>query len=281
RLTFSGTSEPFAADAVEHTLRVVPQGFPVVGARSDVLEKSASAEIVLPDTWVPGTLKCQVQVYPSTLADLQKGLEALLREPCGCFEPTSTSNSRNLLVLDYLKENRQATAEAEQRARELLDRGYQKLIAFECVAPSADKRRGYEWFGGTAPPHEALTAYGLLQFRDMARVYQVDPAMLQRTRDYLMKQKDGKGGFRRNDRALDTFGRAPEDITTAYIVWALTESGKDDDVTKELAELTKQGRTSGDAYFLALVANSLYNRGQTEEGKALLQKLADAQKEDG
>ena len=49
-------------------------------------------EIVLPETWCPGTLKCRVQVYPSTLADLQKGLEALLREPDGCFEQTSTSN---------------------------------------------------------------------------------------------------------------------------------------------------------------------------------------------
>ena len=66
------------------------------------------AIVTLPETWVKGTLKCQVQVYPSTLADLQKGLEALLREPSGCFEQTSTSNYPNLLILDYLKESDQA-----------------------------------------------------------------------------------------------------------------------------------------------------------------------------
>jgi hypothetical protein len=281
RLTFVGTSEPFANDTVERTIRVVPPGFPLVGARSDVLEKSAQNEIVLPESWVRGTLKCQVQVYPSTLADLQKGLEAMLQEPCGCFEQTSTSNYPNLLILNYLKESNQANADAEKRARELLDRGYQKLVSFECEAPGTKTHRGYEWFGGTAPPHEALTAYGLLQFRDMARVYQVDPAMVERTRAYLMQQKDGQGGFTRNDRALDTFGRAPADITNAYIVWALTESGKDDDVEKELTALTKQAQSSSDAYFLALVANSLYNRGKNDDGQALLKKLADAQKEDG
>jgi hypothetical protein len=94
QLLFKGLSEPFAADDIRKVLKVVPEGFPVVGSISDRLERVALHEITLPanDQWVKGTLKCQVNVYPSTLADLQKGLEALLREPCGCFEQTSTSN---------------------------------------------------------------------------------------------------------------------------------------------------------------------------------------------
>src|SRR5262249_21016113 len=159
---------------------------------------------------VKGTLKCQVQVFPSTLADLQKGLEGLLREPAGCFEQTSTSNYPNLLVLDYLKESGQSRPEVEGHARDLLATGYQKLTSFECLSPAKNRREGYEWFGGTAPPHEALTAYGLLQFRDLSRVYDVDPAMLKRTQQYLLARKDGKGGFQRNPRALDHFGRAPD-----------------------------------------------------------------------
>jgi hypothetical protein len=223
-----------------------------------------------------------VQVYPSTLADLQKGLEALLREPGGCFEQTSTSNYPNLLILNYLKESDQARPEVERRASDMLARGYGQLVAFECVNPAKNNgREGYEWFGGAVPAHEALTAYGLMQFRDMARVYPVDAAMVERTRTYLLSRKDGKGGFLRNDRALDTFGRAPADLTNAYIVWALTEGGKDDDVTKELAALTEQAKASKDPYLLALVANSLLNRGQNEEGIQLLQKLAAAQKDDG
>jgi hypothetical protein len=96
-----------------------------------------------------------------------------------------------------------------------------------------------------------------------------------------MGQKDGKGGFNRNARALDTFGGAPPHITNAYIVWALTESGPDDDVTVELATLIDQAKTSKDPYFLALVANSLLNRSKTGESKAVLHALVEAQKEDG
>src|SRR5207302_5020896 len=97
----------------------------------------------------------------------------------------------------------------------------------------------------------------------------------------LMSRKDGQGGFQRNPRALDTFGRAPDDITNAYIVWALTESGKDDDVEKELAALAVQAKTSKDPYFLALVATSLINRGKTDDGVSLLKTVAAVQKEDG
>src|SRR5262249_3253657 len=164
---------------------------------------------------------------------LQKGLESLLREPCGCFEQTSSSNYPNVVILNYLKESDQAKPEIQRRARDLLASGYQKLISFECVEQSKNRREGYEWFGGTAPAHEALTAYGLLQFRDMARVYDVDMKMVERTKTYLMSRKDGKGGFLRNPRALDHFGHAPENITNAYIVWAITESSKDDDVGNE------------------------------------------------
>jgi hypothetical protein len=280
KLEITGQSVPFS-DAVSRTFTVVPDGFPVVQSRSDVLESVARQDVLLPETWVKGTLQCRMQVYPSTLADLQKGLESLLREPCGCFEQTSTSNYPNVLILDYLKESDQVKPEVERRARELLSNGYQKLTSFECLDTAQNKRRGYEWFGGVAAPHEALTAYGLLEFRDMARVYEVDPKMIERTRQYLMASKDGQGGFRRNPAAIDTFGRAPENITNAYIVWALTESGKEDDVEKELTALANQAKTSNDPYFLALVATSLINRGKSAEGVALLKTVAAAQKDDG
>jgi hypothetical protein len=280
-LTFEGKAGSFP-DSVRNTFRVVPEGFPVAGSHSDLLEGTASKTVTLPQIWVKGTLKCQVQVYPSTLADLQKGLDALLREPHGCFEQTSTSNYPNLLILDYLKESDQANPEVERRARELLARGYQKLTSFECTnTAKGSKKEGYEWFGGVAPAHEALTAYGLMQFRDMARVQDVDPAMVKRTQEYLLSQRDGKGGFKRNPRALDTFGRAPEEVTNAYIIWALTEGGKEDDVSRELDALSEQAKTSKDPYFLSLVANSMLNRERAAEGVALLKKVSAAQKDDG
>jgi len=280
-LGVSGKCAPFAADRIVKHIKVVPDGFPITGVYSDVLDQIVRHDLVLPKTWIKGTLKVEVRAFPSVLADLQTGLDAMLQEPHGCFEQASSSNYPNLLILDYLRENRHADPRLTRRAQGLLADGYQKLIGFECSNPQKNLREGYEWFGGAAPPHEALTAYGLLEFRDMSRVFDVDKAMIERTRAYLLGQRDGQGGFKRNPRALDQFGRAPDNITNAYIVWALTEGSKDDDLTRELSALTRQAKTVRDPYFLALVANGLLNRGQKEEAGPLLKVLADVQDQDG
>ena len=290
-LKVEGDSDPFAPrDAIERSLTVVPEGFPVNGFHSDLLEKVAHPELVLPAV-IPGTLKVSVNVYPSTLADLQKGLDGLLREPNGCFEQTSTSNYPNLLILDYLKASDQSKPEVARRAKDLLDRGYQKLTSFECPDSGLERaskpytRQGFEWFGGKDRQHEALTAYGLMQFKDMARVRDVDPTLIKRTQDFLMSARDGNGGFKRNAVALDTFGRAPQHITNAYIVWALTESDRENkdgmDLSKELAALKKEAKDSKDPYFLALVANSLLNRGEQEAAVEVLKKVGGMQSKEG
>jgi uncharacterized protein YfaS (alpha-2-macroglobulin family) len=260
---------------------VVPEGFPVVGSCSDLLGQAAQHRVTLPAKWVDGTLRCQVQVFPSVLSDLQSGLEGLLREPNGCFEQTSTSNYPNLLILDYLKTNNQARPEVARRAMEYLERGYARLLSFECKNPENNNRlEGFEWFGGNTVPHEALTAYGLMQFRDMSRVFSVNPEMLERTRKFLISRKDNNGGFRRK-QDHHSFGRVPDAIYNAYIVWALTEGSQEDDVQRELAALEQQAKTSTDPYFLGLVANSLINRGKEAEATEVLRKLARAQQTDG
>jgi hypothetical protein len=289
-LKLSATCDPFFVDAVERQFKIVPEGFPVVGKLSDTLKGTVEHRIQLPkkrELWVPGTLKLQVQVFPSTLADLQKGLEALLREPCGCFEQTSSSNYPNVMILDYLKESDQAQPQIEKKARALMDRGYGKLVSFECIDPATKtKKQGYEWFGQTAPPHEALTAYGLLQFTDMAKYQPVDQAMVERTKKYLLSKRNAQGGFDRNQRALDTFGRAPDHITDAYIVWALLESGVKEDLGPQLDALQRRidkdaQAQKDDPYFIALVSLSLQHAGRKDAALKLLQKLQMLQQADG
>ncbi|QVL30394.1 alpha-2-macroglobulin [Telmatocola sphagniphila] len=285
-LQLDATSLDAPSDHILRHMTVVPDGFPVSGQVSDLLDKKATPTIKVPGDILPGTMKVQVKLFPTTLADLQAGLDGLLREPCGCFEQTSTSNYPNTLILDYLSTSDQAKPEVSKRAKDLLERGYQKLTSFECMKVTNDGRQGYEWFGGTAPPHEALTAYGLLQFVDMSHVQQVDPLMIKRTRDYLLSQRDGNGSFKRNQRALDTFGRAPQHVTDAYIVWALTESDLENkekiDLSKEFEALEKKAQSENDPYFLSLLANALFNRGKTEAGLTWMKKATEKQlKPDG
>jgi len=272
-------------DTILRAVTVVPDGFPGVGSVSDMIEKGrAGGTVSVPKDVVPGTLRVRLEVYPTSMADLVKGLDGLLREPSGCFEQTSTTNYPNTLILDYMNQTNQVNPEAAKRAKELLDRGYGRLVSYECPDTPLKARQGFEWFGAADSQHEALTAYGLLQFKDMSRVHPVDPQLIKRTQAFLLSRKDGTGGFKRNARALDTFGGAPKHTTDAYIVWALVESDPDNsealDLAKEIAalktEALNEDSTGGkDAYFVALTANVLLHRGDREAAHRLLDRLKD------
>jgi hypothetical protein len=184
----SGTADK---DAISRTIRIVPDGFPGVGSISDTIESRARGAITLPKDVVPGTLAVRLEVYPTTMSDLLNGLDGLLREPYGCFEQTSTSNYPNVMVLDYLNQTNQTNPQAAQRAKQLLDSGYARLTGYECPDTPLKLKQGFEWFGTADMAHEALTAYGLLQFKDMSRVHPVDPELIKRTQTFLLSRRDG------------------------------------------------------------------------------------------
>jgi hypothetical protein len=261
------------ADAKRQSVRVVPPGFPVAESYAGRIDGEQEVTIDLPESIVPDTLEVTLAAYPSTLATLQSGLEGILREPSGCFEQASSSNYPNLLLLQYLEEHKVSQPELMRRGKEFLATGYAKLTGYEC------KNRGFEWFGAD-PGHEALTAYGLMEFRDMARIHDVDPALLDRTAEWLLRRRDGNGGFRRNEKKLDGFGSAPDYITNAYIVWALSESGQEG-IEKELENVLEHARGSNDAYEVALAAASAVGDKRLDEGRGLMGKLVTLQDTEG
>ncbi len=271
-LTFRGLAGNLA-DAVERPLRVVPPGFPKNESFSGEIDGDRKFVVELPEFWVPGSLKVTLNAYPSTLADLQKGMESIMQEPYGCFEQASTSNYPNVLALQYMQEHDVANPAVTRRAKDLLKKGYVKLAGYECP------KKGYEWFGGD-PGHEALTAYGLMEFRDMAEVYDVDAEMIDRTAKWLLQRRDGKGGFQRNAKALDSFGGAPDGITNAYITWALSESGQEG-IKKEIDRVIESAGKSEDPYLISLAAQSAFNANEKSKGRKLLERLARLQKDDG
>src|SRR5678816_1011056 len=159
---------------------------------------------------------------------MTQGLEGMIREPGGCFEQTSSSNYPNTMILSYLQSTDAADPALVGKTQGVLDRGYKLLTGYETP------QKGYEWFG-KAPGHEALTAYGLMEFADMAKVYDVDARMVERTAAWLMSRRDHKGGFMRSSQALDSFGRAGAATTNAYILWALAEAHRTAGLDPELA----------------------------------------------
>ena len=260
------------SDAFTQKIKIVSKGFPMIASfSSQELEKEFSFRV---SNLVNGSLKATFTAYPNVVSDLMKGIEGILREPYGCFEQTSMSSYPNAMVLDYLRTTDTKDDKLMAQATGLLDKGYKRLITFET------KEKGYEWFGSN-PGHEALTAYGLMQFVDMKKVgAKVDDDMLKRTVNWLLERRDGKGGFQRSSLALDNFGRASEEITNAYIVYSLSEAGFTE-IKKEYNLAYDDAVKSSDPYRMVLLCNASYNLKETAKGDQLLDKLIKKQQSDG
>lgn len=251
-------------DSFEQIVEIMPKGFPVSRSFSGK-ELSASYNLEI-NALINNSLRARLTVYPDVLSDLMRGIESILREPHGCFEQTSSSTYPNILALQYMEESGSVDAKIKKKALTLIDRGYNKLTAFET------KNKGYEWFGNT-PPHEGLTAYGLMEFKDMHQVYaSVDPKMIARTSDWLLNRRDGKGGFKQSNQALDQFGRASADVSNAYIVYALSECGVTD-IENEFNQSNEAALEKNDSYALALTANASFNLNKKSKGSKAIDLL--------
>jgi hypothetical protein len=95
----------------------------------------------------------------------------------------------------------------------------------------------------------------------------VDQGTIDRNKQWLLSRRDLRGSFLINPKALDTFGRADQDITDAYIVWSLTfEKDINYEFLKpEFERLKTISQTSSDPYFLALYSAALFNVDQLSE----------------
>ncbi len=259
-------------DAFTQKIKIAPKGFPTTSSFSGQdVEKEYS---FFTQHVVKGSLKMKFTAFPNVVSDLMKGVEGILREPGGCFEQTSMSAYPNAMVLDYLKSTDSKDDKTISYATNLLDRGYKRLVTFET------KDKGYEWFGAS-PAHEGLTAYGLMEFNDMKKAGgQVDQQMIDRTAKWVMSQKDGKGGFKRNTNAYHDFGSISEDIMNGYIVYALAEAGYSDIKTEFNASYAKAISTK-DPYLMAMMANAAYKMNETKKAEDMMDLLMKKQDKNG
>lgn len=120
-----------------------------------------------------------------------------------------------------------------------------------------------------------------MQFNDMKKVGgDVDQKMVDRTAEWLMARKDGKGGFQRSAQALDNFGRASKEITDAYIVYSLSEAGYTN-IKKEFELSYSNAIESKDPYMLAMMACAAANLKETKKASDALAALTKQQQNDG
>ncbi|QHS63300.1 TonB-dependent receptor plug domain-containing protein [Chitinophaga agri] len=241
-------------------VKIVSNGFPVITTLSG--NKSSETKFTV-DHMMEGTLATELKVFNKIEDRLLSDIESMLREPYGCFEQTSSTTYPNIYILRFLRNSGNRNLTVENKAMDYLKAGYKRLIGFETA------QNGFEWFGRT-PPHEALTAYGLLEFTAMSEFLHVDKQMLARTKKFLLSRRDGKGNFQIHKQGLDAFASVPDHIAGCYIVYALTAAGVKTEIQKEYNTAVKQAMESKDAYLSSMMALAAHHMGQLNDFNQLL-----------
>jgi hypothetical protein len=179
------------------------------------------------------------------------------------MEQTSSAAYPNILVVDYVKKARVASPALLLKAEQFLNVGYQKLLTFE--RPGG----GFDWWGNGVPL-VWLSAYGLQEFNDMAKVYPVDRGVIERTQKWLLKQQEADGTWAKigatHGESIERMGD-PKLLLTSYVAWSLLDSMPRPAGWKKTEEYRKLKKSieyirdkapkAENAYILALAANAL------------------------
>jgi A-macroglobulin TED domain/Alpha-2-macroglobulin family/MG2 domain/A-macroglobulin receptor binding domain/Macroglobulin domain MG3/Alpha-2-macroglobulin bait region domain len=244
------------SDAIKRAIEVVPDGRRIEQVFNGTLARPAELSFAIPDTAIEGSAKTIVKVYPSSFSQLVEGLDSIFQRPYGCFEQTSSTTYPNVLALDYLRRTGKSVPEVEAKARQYIHLGYQRLLTFEVDGG------GFDWFG-RAPANRTLTAYGLMEFEDMAKVHDVDPNLIDRTRQWLMEQQSADGSWPAESHKMHVdptqSGQHATLSTTAYIAWAVFQnaSSKADAAATRDYLVSHSPQSINDPYLLAVVSNAL------------------------
>ncbi len=134
------------------------------------------------------------------------------------------------------------------KAESYVGTGYQRLLTFEADGG------GFSLMGH-GQGQLFLSAYGLLQLTDMAKVYPVDKAVLDRTAKWLFAQQAQDGSWASSDYRA---GKGALGMTS-FVTWALADSGRaqETNVQRALSYIRANAANEKDPYTLALAANAL------------------------
>ena len=269
------------SDIVARELRVFEAGEERSAVVSGTLVpgKAVPVSITLPPSALPSSARLEARFFGSKLSSAMKGLEGALAAPHGCFEQTSSTTYPNVLIWKHLQNSGVKDGPAVARARQYVALGYQRLLSYE--VPGG----GFEWFG-RAPANQVLTAYGLLEFKDMAQVFPVDPAVISRTQDFLVARQARDGSWE-PDRSNLSDGLYRSSFAgrlsvSAYIGWALAESGfKGPALDRAASYLAANADQTSDPYTLALITGTLARAGHAQAPAVAARLEGLAQKDGG
>lgn len=258
-------------DIMELAMTVTPNGVKVSKVvNSGSFENDINLDVIYTEPSIENTNNLKVKLYPSTMTTVIENIDNIFKMPTGCFEQTSSGLYPDIVALRYLEQNEIDNQKLKEKALGYINSGYQRLLTFEVKGTPG----GYSLYG-KSPAEPVLTAYGLMELKDLSTVYEVDNNVLERMRDYLFGIQNTNGSFDMNGNSTYSTGHVVGDNDTfkmnAYITWALSEAYPDDSRLENSIEYIEKNYSSKakDNYTLALVANIFANTKNSNTNKVI------------
>jgi alpha-2-macroglobulin-like protein len=229
-----------------------------LNTKSIVVDRNIDTIIAFPLA-VQGSIKGEWNIIKDPIGTAMNGVSSLLRSPSGCFEQVSSTTFPNIMVLQYMKDTGNKDVVAQKTAHDYIKDGYKRLINYETT------EGGFDYWGGSKA-NLRLTAYGLLEFFEMKKVYAgVDQKLIDRTKEFLIKRLNKDGCF-----SDDSYG--DKDVVNAYILYALSIVDAQS-FSKIKIAYDKMIVNTNDPYLLALMTMAAYHFDQKNDYEKLNSKL--------
>jgi hypothetical protein len=224
RITATGAD---ANDAIEKPITVHPDGEELSATASDIVGRTATLELNVPEATIPNSARAELKIYPNLMAHVIESVEAIMARPYGCGEQTISSTYPSLLLMRHYQQTGEDFP-LRARAQRYLGDGYSRLLNYR------DESGGFTYWG-RGEPDLALTAYALRFLSDARNVVSVDEDVINEARDWLVKQQRADGSWPAHEYWSNSEDKQRSAMLTAYVarVLATTETKIGSEASKD------------------------------------------------
>uniref|UniRef100_A0A674JV22 CD109 molecule n=1 Tax=Terrapene triunguis TaxID=2587831 RepID=A0A674JV22_9SAUR len=269
---------PTASDAILQKVLVKAEGLEQSYSQTRLLDLtgnnpptvSETVDFTFPPDVVSGSERVQVTVIGDILGPSINGLESLIKMPYGCGEQNMINFAPNIYVLEYLTNTRQLKEDIKLKATSFMREGYQRELLYQRDDGSFSAFGNSDSSGSTW-----LSAFVLRCFLQARPFIDIDPYVLKKTADWIVKYQKPNGEFWEPGRVIhsELQGGSSSPITlTAYIMTTLFGYQND-----EVLEYFEEGISDNYTLTLVTYALSLAKRIKAKEALDVLNQRSEQQ----
>ncbi|XP_037033233.1 CD109 antigen-like [Bradysia coprophila] len=256
-----------ASDCVIKTLKVECEGVPHFVNKAVYVDLNKTSQIEpfnlsidIPKIAVPDSTRIEILCVGDLLGGTIKNFEKLIRLPTGCGEQNMMNFVPNIVILDYLTNTHQLTAEVEGRAKKFMEIGYQRELSYK------HKDGSFSAFGESDESGSTwLTAFVARSFRQASNHISVHGHIIDEALKWLSTAQSADGSFPETGSIFHKeiqSGSSNGIALTAYVLTAFLVNHNsnreyEDTIKKALQNITDSIDKCSDIYALAVSAYAL------------------------